>query len=53
MSEDERPLVSFSVGAATYDPAKHDTVGSLVRDADEGMYRQKGTRGRRYPGIQP
>jgi len=40
------PLVAFSVGIAQYDPSKHATVGALVDEADQGMFRQKRARGR-------
>lgn len=40
----ERPQVVFSVGAATYDPKKHETVAHLVQEADIAMYRQKRAR---------
>lgn len=33
--------VAFSVGAATYDPARHDTLGQLVEEADAKMYEDK------------
>ncbi len=35
------PLVSFSVGIASYDPSRHATVRALVEEADRRMYRQK------------
>jgi diguanylate cyclase (GGDEF)-like protein len=38
------PLVSFSVGVAPYDPARHQNVQALVEEADLLMYRQKRTR---------
>jgi diguanylate cyclase (GGDEF)-like protein len=41
------PLVRFSVGVASYDPARHTTVRALVDDADHQMYRQKRARGMR------
>lgn len=40
----ERPPVVFSVGAATYDREKHETVAHLVQEADIAMYRQKRAR---------
>ncbi len=40
----ERPPVVFSVGAATYDRQKHETVAHLVQEADIAMYRQKRAR---------
>ena len=39
--EDGQPRVSFSVGAATYDPAIHQTLADLVAAADARMYRHK------------
>ena len=39
--DDKSPPVLFSVGAATYDPARHETVAHLVQEADIAMYRQK------------
>ncbi len=39
--DDKNPPVLFSVGAATYDPARHETVAHLVQEADIAMYRQK------------
>lgn len=40
----ERPSIVFSVGAATYDRQKHETVAHLVQEADIAMYRQKRAR---------
>lgn len=40
------PSAEFSVGVATYDPARHESVQALVDDADLRMYRDKGSRGR-------
>jgi diguanylate cyclase (GGDEF)-like protein len=40
----ERPAIVFSVGAATYDRTKHETVAHLVQEADIAMYRQKRAR---------
>jgi diguanylate cyclase (GGDEF)-like protein len=39
--DDKNPPVLFSVGAATYDPVRHETVAHLVQEADIAMYRQK------------
>ncbi|MDX1493095.1 MAG: sensor domain-containing diguanylate cyclase [Longimicrobiales bacterium] len=45
------PGVGFSVGIASYDPARHTSVQALVNEADMQMYRDKrshgGGRGRR------
>ena len=38
---DGNPPILFSVGAATYDPVRHETVAHLVQEADIAMYRQK------------
>jgi len=35
----EKPPIVFSVGAATYDRQKHETVAHLVQEADIAMYR--------------
>jgi diguanylate cyclase (GGDEF)-like protein len=43
------PLVSFSVGIASYDPARHQTLRALVEEADQHMYQRKRTRGGREP----
>lgn len=43
------PLVSFSVGIASYDPARHETVEALVDDADRRMYLDKRSRGGGVP----
>lgn len=43
--EPRRPLCSFSVGVASYDPVRHDSVQALVDEADRHMYRQKRYRG--------
>lgn len=40
------PPVEFSVGVASYDPARHESVQALVDEADLRMYRDKGSRGR-------
>ncbi|HET9948125.1 MAG TPA: sensor domain-containing diguanylate cyclase [Longimicrobiales bacterium] len=39
--ENGRPLITFSVGAALYDPERHRTVADLYEEADRLMYRQK------------
>jgi len=39
------PLVSFSVGIASYDPSRHTTVRALVEEADQHMYQRKRSRG--------
>jgi len=38
------PLVSFSVGIASYDPARHASVRDLVEEADQHMYQRKRSR---------
>lgn len=40
-TRDGEPLVSFSVGVASYDAARHKSVQALVEDADLRMYRHK------------
>ena len=45
-----RPVIEFSVGVASYDTARHDTVRALVDDADRQMYRQKRARALRRSG---
>jgi diguanylate cyclase (GGDEF)-like protein len=35
------PSIRFSAGAASYDPARHDTVDTLLADADRVMYEMK------------
>lgn len=47
VTRDGEPSVSFSVGIASYDPARHATVRALVDEADMRMYRQKQDRGLR------
>jgi diguanylate cyclase (GGDEF)-like protein len=44
------PIAEFSVGAATYDPMKHQRVADLVAEADAEMYRQKSERRARRGG---
>jgi diguanylate cyclase (GGDEF)-like protein len=44
------PIAEFSVGAATYDPRKHQKVADLVAEADAEMYRQKSERRARRGG---
>lgn len=39
------PTVVFSVGVASYDPARHQSVQALVNEADMQMYRHKRSRG--------
>ncbi|NJD20417.1 MAG: diguanylate cyclase [Gemmatimonadetes bacterium] len=39
------PHIRFSAGAASYDPARHDSVEALLHDADQRMYRDKRSRG--------
>lgn len=41
---DAHPHIVFSVGAAAYDPKKHDSIRALVDEADARMYRQKRSR---------
>jgi diguanylate cyclase (GGDEF)-like protein len=38
---DHDPAVTFSVGVATYDPDRHDTIGDLLMEADKHMYADK------------
>ena len=33
--------VTFSVGVATYDPQRHETIGDLLSEADKHMYVDK------------
>lgn len=42
--ESGQPIHPFSVGAAAYDPKRHQTVAALVDEADAEMYRQKDER---------
>lgn len=35
------PTVKFSVGIASYDPGRHQSVHDLMEDADRAMYRKK------------
>ena len=39
------PTVAFSVGVASYDPTRHQSVQALVNEADMQMYRHKRSRG--------
>lgn len=39
--QDDKPTTTFSVGAATYDPDRHRTIGDLLIQADEDMYADK------------
>ncbi len=39
------PSVAFSVGVASYDPSRHQSVQALVNEADMQMYRHKRSRG--------
>ena len=45
-TREDEPLVSFSVGIASYDPSTHTTVHALVEEADRRMYQQKPASGR-------
>lgn len=42
-AQDDRyaPAIAFSVGAATYDPKKHESVDDLLEEADASMYEDK------------
>ena len=36
--------VAWSVGTVTYDPDRHDSIGTMLEDADARMYRHKSAR---------
>ncbi len=47
LGADGNPRVQFSVGAATYDPEKHEAIADLVEEADLQMYREKSAQQRK------